>query len=113
ADWRHPLGPASSAKANEPVVHISFADASAYAAWAGKRLPTEAEFEFAARGGLAGKKYAWGDQLYPNGKPVCNSWQGTFPDKDQAKDGYAGVAPVGSFPPNGYGLHDMTGNVWE
>ncbi len=113
ADWRHPLGADSKAKPNEPVVHISYADAQAYAAWAGKRLPTEAEFEFASRGGDNPSKYAWGDELYPNGKPVANTWQGHFPEKDEAKDGYVGVAPVCSFPPNRAGLCDMTGNVWE
>ena len=112
-DWRHPTGPQSTAKPNEPVVHISIADAQAYAKWAGKRLPTEAEFEYASRGGLAHKKYAWGDELYPNHKPAANTWQGAFPDKDEATDGFAGVAPVMSFPPNGYGLYDLTGNVWE
>ena len=113
AGWRHPLGPSSAAKANEPVVHVSYADAQAYATWAGKRLPSEAEFEFAARGGLDGKKYAWGDELYPNAKCAANTWQGAFPDKDEGKDGYVGVAPVCSFPPNRYGLCDITGNVWE
>lgn len=114
ADWRRPCGPvAPAARADEPVVHVSYADAQAYAKWAGKRLPTEAEFEFAARGGLEGRKYAWGDDLQPAGKPLANIWQGTFPQKDDGADGHLGIAPVGSFPPNGYGLHDITGNVWE
>ena len=113
ADWRHPDGPASDAKPNEPVVHVSYADCRAYAKWAGKRLPTEAEFEFAARGGLKDKKYAWGDQLVPGGKHMANVWQGTFPEKDRGEDGFAGRAPVMSFAPNGYGLYDITGNVWE
>ena len=113
ADWRHPWGPKSNAKPNEPVVHVSYADAMAYAMWAGKRLPTEAEFEFAARGGLDQKTYAWGDELRPNGKHGANIWQGRFPDRDEATDGFPGPAPVGSFPANGYGLYDISGNVWE
>ena len=113
ADWRHPEGPDSQAAPNEPVVHISWEDAAAYAKWAGKRLPTEAEWECAARGGLAGKTYSWGDELRPNGKPVANWWQGSFPDRDTGEDGFRGLAPVESFPPNGFGLYDMGGNVWE
>jgi formylglycine-generating enzyme len=115
ANWRHPLGPKSDLKEREkyPVVHIAYVDAEAYAKWAGKRLPTEAEFEFAARGGLTGKTYVWGDELRPDGKWMTNSWQGTFPVKDTGEDGYAGIAPVAKFPANGYGLYDMSGNVWE
>lgn len=112
ATWKHPLGPASAAKPNEPVVHVSYADAQAYAKWAGKRLPTEAEFEYAARGGQ-NHIYAWGDEHNPNGKLLANTWQGTFPQKDEGTDGFVGVAPVGSYPANPYGLHDITGNVWE
>lgn len=115
ANWRHPLGPESDLKGKEkhPVVHIAYVDAEAYAKGTGKRLPTEAEFEFAARGGLTGKTYVWGDELRPNGKWMINSWQGTFPVKDAGEDGYAGIAPVAKFPANGYGLYDMSGNVWE
>src|SRR5919106_45379 len=115
ANWRHPRGPQSDIKGKEnyPVVHIACPDAEAYAEWAGKRLPTEAEFEFAARGGLSGKTYVWGDEFRPDGKWMANTWQGTFPVKDAAEDGYAGIAPVKSFQPNGYGLYDMAGNVWE
>ena len=115
ANWRHPLGPQSDIKGKEnyPVLHIAYPDAEAYAKWAGKRLPTEAEFEFAARGGLSGKTYVWGDEFRPDGKWMANTWQGTFPVKDAGEDGYAGIAPVKSFPRNGYGLYDMAGNVWE
>jgi sulfatase modifying factor 1 len=113
ADWRHPDGPASSASPNEPVTQVTWHDAEAYAAWARKRLPTEAEFEYAARGGLEQKRYAWGDQLTPQGKYPANWWQGFFPDRNTGGDGFIGRAPVGSFPANRYGLFDMTGNVWE
>jgi formylglycine-generating enzyme required for sulfatase activity len=115
ANWRHPLGPDSDlkGKGNYPVVHIAYEDAAAYAKWAGKRLPTEAEFEFAARGGLEGKTYAWGDELKPGGKWMANIYQGKFPYKDTGDDGFAGLAPVAQFPANGYGLYDMAGNVWE
>ena len=115
ANWRHPLGPQSDIKGKEkcPVVQVAYPDAEAYAKWAAKRLPTEAEFEFAARGGLSGKTYVWGDEFRPNGKWMANTWQGKFPVKDAGEDGYAGIAPVKSFPPNRYGLYDMAGNVWE
>jgi sulfatase modifying factor 1 len=115
ANWRHPLGPKSSiaGKGDYPVVHIAYEDAQAYAKWAGKRLPTEAEWEFAARGGLVGKPYVWGDEFRPNGKWMANTHEGHFPDKDTGEDGYNGIAPVAHFPPNGYGLYDMAGNVWQ
>jgi formylglycine-generating enzyme required for sulfatase activity len=115
ANWRHPEGPQADlvGRENHPVVHISWHDAVAYCEWAGKRLPTEAEWEFAARGGLEGKRFVWGDQLKPNGKWMANIWQGRFPVENTADDGYKGTAPAASFPPNGYGLYDMAGNVWE
>jgi sulfatase modifying factor 1 len=114
-NWRYPLGPESSIEdlAKHPVVHVAYEDAEAYAHWAGKELPTEAEWEFAARGGLDGKKYTWGDENSPGGKAMANSWQGQFPWQNLLHDGYEGTSPVGSFPPNGYGLYDMAGNVWE
>lgn len=115
ANWRHPLGPGSDikAKGNYPVVQIAYADAEAYAKWAGKRLPTEAEWEFASRGGLTGKPFVWGDTFRPDGKWMANTHQGHFPDHDTGDDGYVGIAPVAKFPPNGYGLYDMAGNVWQ
>jgi formylglycine-generating enzyme required for sulfatase activity len=115
ADWRHPEGPLSNieGRGRFPVVNIAYADAVAYAKWAGKRLPTEAEWEFAARGGLSGKTYAWGDEFRPAGKWMANIYQGKFPVNDTGEDGFAGLAPVARFPPNGYGLYDVAGNVWE
>lgn len=115
ADWRHPFGPGSSltGKSNYPVVQIGWEDAVAYAKWAGERIPTEAEWEFAARGGLAGKPYVWGDEFRPYGKWMANTFEGHFPDKDTGADGYAGISPVAQFPANGYGLYDMAGNVWQ
>ena len=115
ANWLHPEGPASDLKGreNHPVVMLAWDDALAYATWANKRLPTEAEWEYAARGGLAGKRFAWGDEFKPGGKFQANTWTGTFPNKDTAADGFAGTSPVKSFPANGYGLYDMGGNVWN
>ncbi len=115
ANWRHPEGPHSNldGRENHPVTQIAWDDAVAYAKWAGKRLPTEAEWEFAARGGLVGKRYAWGDEFRPGGKSMANTFTGDFPFKNTAEDGFAGTSPVGSFPANGYGLFDMGGNVWN
>ena len=115
ADWRHPRGRDSDLDGldDHPVVHIAYADAQAYADWAGKSLPTEAEFEYAARGGLEGAAYAWGDELAPGGAMLANYWQGEFPWQNLALDGYVYTSPVRSFPANGYGLYDMIGNVWE
>lgn len=116
ANWRHPNGPGSDIKAkmDHPVVHIAWLDAVEYAKWAGKRLPTEAEFEFAARGGLDRNKFAWGNELKPNSKWAANIWQGHFPDADSGEDGYKTVtSPVTAFPPNGFGLYDVGGNVWQ
>jgi len=115
ANWRHPEGPGSSIKGreNEPVVHIAYEDAAAFAKWAGKRLPTEAEWEFAARAGKPDHTYYWGNELKPDGKWPANVYQGNFPVEDRGEDGYKGVAPVKSYPPNAFGLYDMEGNVWE
>lgn len=115
ADWAHPTGPNSNWQdiADHPVVHVSHHDALAYCKWSGRRLPTEAEWEYAARGALHGMRYAWGNDLTPDGEHRCNIWQGTFPKANTREDGHAGTAPVRSFPPNGYGLYEMAGNVWE
>jgi formylglycine-generating enzyme len=115
ASWQHPEGPGShiNDRPNHPVVHVSWNDAAAYAAWAGQSLPTEAQWEYAARGGLEQKLYPWGDDLTPDGRHLCNIWQGEFPRIDTAEDGFAGACPVDSFPPNPFGLYSITGNVWE
>jgi formylglycine-generating enzyme required for sulfatase activity len=115
ASWRHPEGPGSTLHGRErhPVVQVAYADAAAYAAWADKTLPSEAEWEYAARGGLEGKMFCWGDEFTPRGRQMANTWQGEFPWQNLLLDRYAGTSPVGSFPPNGYGLQDMAGNVWE
>lgn len=115
ARWDAPEGPGSSVAGRElhPVVHVSWTDAAAFAAWSGQRLPTEAEWEYAARGGLVQKLYPWGDKLRPDGKHLCNIWQGEFPRHDTGEDGYRGTCPVDAFPPNGFGLYSVTGNAWE
>nr|WP_262380698.1 formylglycine-generating enzyme family protein [Bacillus infantis] len=115
ASWEYPEGPDSSIeeRMDHPVVHVSHNDALAYCTWSGKRLLTEEEWEFAARGGLSQQNYPWGNELYPNGEYYCNIWQGEFPVTNTEEDGYLGTAPVHAFPPNGYGLHNMSGNVWE
>src|SRR5580765_5478042 len=115
ASWKHPQGPGTSIKRlrDHPVVHVAYEDAEAYARWAGKELPTEAEWELAARGGLEGADYSWGDELHPHGQHLANTWQGEFPWQNLRSDGYERTSPVDAFPPNGYGLLDMIGNVWE
>ncbi|MGH3027990.1 MAG: formylglycine-generating enzyme family protein [Gaiellaceae bacterium] len=115
AYWKRPAGPGSTINGRDhhPVVHVAYEDVQAYAGWAGKELPTEAEWERAARGGLEGAVFAWGDEHFPGGQAMANTWQGEFPWQNLKVDGHEGTSPVGSFPPNGYGLYDMTGNVWE
>ena len=115
AQWRHPQGPESTLDGlgDHPVVHVAYEDCEAYARWAGKALPTEAEWEFAARGGLDGADFAWGDELEPGGRIMANTWQGEFPWQNSLRDGYARTSPFGAFPANGYGLYDMAGNAWE
>jgi formylglycine-generating enzyme required for sulfatase activity len=115
AYWKRPAGPGSTVNGRDrhPAVHVAYEDVEAYASWAGKELPTEAEWEFAARGGLEGAAFAWGAEHSPDGRPMANTWQGEFPWQNLKLDGFEGTSPVGSFPPNGYGLFDMTGNVWE
>nr|WP_246202602.1 formylglycine-generating enzyme family protein [Virgibacillus doumboii] len=115
ASWKHPEGPDSTIKdrMDHPVVHVSWNDAKAFCEWSGKRLLTESEWEFAARGGLVGKRFPWGDNLHPKGEFMCNIWQGDFPKHNSAKDGYLSTAPAKSFPANNYGLYNVSGNVWE
>ncbi len=115
ASWRHPQGPGSSIRSrpDHPVVHVAWEDVEAYTRWSGKQIPTEAEWEFAARGGLDGATYAWGEEFTPGGRYMANTWQGEFPIENTRADRYEGTAPVGRYPPNGYGLYDMIGNVWE
>jgi formylglycine-generating enzyme required for sulfatase activity len=115
ADWRHPEGPQSNTqgRSRHPITQVAFEDAEAYATWAGKSLPTEAEWEFGARGGIEGATFTWGNDFAPKGRMMANSWQGAFPWENLRTDGFEGTSPVGTFPPNGYGLFDMAGNVWE